>query len=44
MDKVSKIVEVAASLAKRLHRGQVDQVGVDYFSGHLPAVASMGET
>ncbi|MFC2487329.1 MAG: DUF262 domain-containing protein [Alloprevotella sp.] len=38
------IVSVAADLAKRLHVGQVDKAGVDYFSGHLSAVASMGTT
>ena len=36
------IVSVAANLAKKLHVGQVDKAGVDYFSGHLSSVALMG--
>ena len=42
MDKVTKIVEAGATLAKQLHLGQVDKAAIDYFSGHLTAVASMG--
>ena len=38
------IVSVAANLAKKLHVGQVDKAGVDYFSGHLSSVALMGRT
>jgi len=38
------IVRVAADLAKRLHEGQVDKAGADYFTGHLSAVALMGTT
>ena len=38
------IVDAAARLAKKLHNGQVDKAGVDYFSGHLSTVASMGKT
>ncbi len=34
----------AAALAKRLHKGQVDKAGLDYFEGHLSTVASMGRT
>lgn len=36
------IVQCAATLACLLHRGQVDKAGVDYFTGHLTAVAKMG--
>lgn len=32
--------DCAAILAKRLHLGQVDKAGVDYFEGHLSEVAS----
>nr|WP_314696119.1 phosphohydrolase [uncultured Prevotella sp.] len=38
------IVKSAAALAYQLHRGQVDKAGVDYFTGHLTAVAKMGST
>lgn len=38
------IIAAAARLAKRLHKGQVDKAGVDYFTGHLSAVAAMGGT
>lgn len=34
----------AAELACELHKGQVDKAGVDYFIGHLTAVAKMGST
>lgn len=34
------ITDCAAALAKRLHAGQVDKAGVDYFEGHLSTVAS----
>lgn len=44
MDKVTKIVEAAATIAKQLHEGQVDKAGEDYFSGHLTSVASMEKT
>ncbi len=37
-------IQSAIRLAKRLHKGQVDKAGVDYFSGHLSTVASMGKT
>lgn len=37
-------VKSSANLAKRLHEGQVDKSGVDYFEGHLCMVASMGRT
>lgn len=37
-------VKSSATLAKRLHQGQVDKAGVDYFDGHLCMVASMGTT
>ena len=39
-----RIVHAAARLARRLHAGQVDKAGVDYFTGHLTTVASMGST
>lgn len=39
-----KWVEAAARLAKRLHAGQSDKSGVDYFLGHLSTVASQGRT
>ena len=38
------IVQCAATLACLLHSGQVDKAGVDYFTGHLTAVAKMGNT
>lgn len=38
------VVKAAARLAERLHEGQVDKAGVDYFRGHLSAVAEMGTT
>lgn len=37
-------VKSSENLAKRLHEGQVDKSGVDYFEGHLCMVASMGRT
>lgn len=37
-------VESSETLAKRLHKGQVDKAGMDYFEGHLCIVASMGAT
>lgn len=37
-------VKASAALAKRLHKGQVDKAGIDYFEGHLCVVASMGAT
>ena len=40
----SLLVEAAARLAQRLHQGQVDKAGMDYFSGHLTAVAAKGRT
>ena len=36
------IIDGARRLAQRLHKGQVDKAGADYFSGHLTAVAAMG--
>lgn len=33
-------VEVAKIIAQKYHKGQVDKAGVDYFSGHLTAVAA----
>ena len=36
-------IKSSATLAKRLHKDQVDKAGVDYFEGHLCMVASMGK-
>jgi hypothetical protein len=36
------LVDEAANLAKKLHTGQVDKQGVDYFEGHLTTVGSAG--
>lgn len=33
-------VEAAKLIAQKYHQGQVDKAGVDYFSGHLTAVAA----
>lgn len=43
-NKEKVIVQSAAALACQLHRGQLDKAGVDYFTGHLSAVAKMGNT
>lgn len=37
-------VDAAAKVAKELHRGQLDKAGVDYFTGHLSFVASLGRS
>ena len=42
VNKEKDIVQCAAVLACELHKGQVDKAGVDYFTGHLTAVAKMG--
>ena len=44
VNKEENIVQCAAELACELHKGQVDKAGVDYFTGHLTAVAKMGRT
>ncbi len=44
MEQNSKWVVAAAQLAQRLHKNQKDKAGVDYFSGHLSYVASLGKT
>ena len=44
VNKEKDIVQCAAVLACELHKGQVDKAGVDYFTGHLTAVAKMGST
>ena len=44
VNKEKDIVQCAAVLACELHKGQVDKAGVDYFTGHLTAVAKMGTT
>ena len=37
-------VNAAAKVAEELHRGQRDKAGVDYFTGHLSFVASLGRS
>ena len=44
VNKEEDIVQCAAELARELHKGQVDKAGIDYFTGHLTAVAQMGST
>ncbi|MDO4789430.1 MAG: phosphohydrolase [Porphyromonas sp.] len=39
-----KWIDAAARVAHRLHQGQQDKAGVEYFSGHLCFVASLGKT
>ena len=41
-NKEKVIVQSAADIACQLHKGQKDKAGVDYFTGHLSAVAKMG--
>ena len=43
-NKEKAIVQSAADIACQLHKGQKDKAGVDYFTGHLSAVAKMGNT
>ena len=43
-NKEKAIVQSAADIACQLHKGQKDKAGVDYFTGHLTAVAKMGRT
>ena len=43
-NKEKTIVQSAADIACLLHKGQKDKAGVDYFTGHLTAVAKMGNT
>ena len=43
-NKEKAIVQSAADIASQLHRGQKDKAGVDYFTGHLSAIAKMGNT
>ena len=43
-NKEKVIVQSAADIACQLHKGQKDKAGVDYFTGHLSAVAKMGNT
>lgn len=38
------IISRSAEIARSVHAGQTDKAGVDYFSGHLTSVASMGKT
>ena len=42
--KEKVIVQSAADIACQLHKGQKDKAGVEYFTGHLSAVAKMGNT
>ena len=44
MDVQQIWVQTAARVAERLHYGQIDKAGVDYFQGHLSTVASLGRT
>lgn len=44
VNKEENIVQCAAEFARELHKGQVDKAGIDYFIGHLIAVAKMGRT
>lgn len=44
MKNNNKWVVAAAKVAQRLHKDQKDKAGVDYFSGHLTYVASLGKT
>lgn len=44
MEENNKWVASAAQLAQRLHKNQKDKAGIDYFSGHLSYVASLGKT
>lgn len=44
MNNQEKWIESAGKVAKRLHEGQKDKAGVDYFEGHLSFVASLGNT
>ncbi|MBF1289698.1 MAG: phosphohydrolase [Porphyromonadaceae bacterium] len=44
MDVQQIWVQAAARVAERLHYGQIDKAGVDYFQGHLSTVASLGRT
>ena len=43
-NKEKVVVQSAADIACQLHKGQKDKAGVDYFTGHLSAVAKMGNT
>lgn len=36
------VIEAAATLARQLHKGQLDKAGMDYFEGHLTSVANSG--
>lgn len=38
------IVQLAMRIARAAHAGQVDRAGVDYFDGHLSAVAAACES
>lgn len=44
MTEYKKWIDAAARLARKLHAGQSDKFGVDYFFGHLTAVAGQGRT
>lgn len=44
MTNYNLFITAAANLAKRLHTGQKDKAGTDYFEGHLTAVADRGTT
>jgi hypothetical protein len=40
--KQEHVVNIASELAKKIHCGQVDKSGKDYYKGHLMFVAQMG--
>ena len=41
-DSHTRIAKAAARLARKLHTGQKDKAGQDYFDGHLSTVATLG--
>ncbi|HPB57537.1 MAG TPA: phosphohydrolase [Bacteroidales bacterium] len=44
MTNYNVFISAAANLAKRLHAGQFDKAGEDYFKGHISSVANQGKT
>lgn len=44
MEMQEKWINAPARLSQRLHRGQTDKAGADYYLGHLSFVASLGKT
>lgn len=43
MSDTENVILAAKNLAQRLHQGQVDKAGADYFTVHLSTVASLGK-